>query len=89
MLGGYSQLCLRFVLVKGSSLVSFFSTLLSTLEVGVDEPACQMVLDREAWPAGVRGAAGSQTRLGDGTTAAEKLGKGGTYMTWQNRDSGS
>ena len=55
----------------------------------MDEPACQMVLDREAWPAGVRGAAGSQTRLGDGTTAAEKLGKGGTYMTWQNRDSGS
>lgn len=87
--GGSSQLCLRFVLVKGCSLVSFFSTFLSVLEAGMEEPACQMVMNREAWHAGVCGAAGSQTRLGDRASATKKSGKDGAYRTWQNWDSGS
>ena len=68
---GSSQLCLRFVLVKGSSLDSSFSTFLSVLEAGMEETACQMVMDREAWRAGVRGAIGSQTRLGDRASATK------------------
>lgn len=79
--GGSSRLCLRFVLVKGSSLVSSFAMFLSVLEAGMEEPACQMVMNREVWHAGVRGAAGGQTRLGDRAPATKTSGKDGTYMT--------